>query len=159
MRNPPFITMIKCYHNMKELSRGNYKKVGVLHARPPAPAVTVVTTCRKPLPACFGRARALPLRRRGTRGRRYRVTRRRNIHEILKRGAKAPLLFVFRRLSQQLNEENHCFVITCSVSYSKALTCLTDLGIVYHRARPAFRTVLTSSCPPSGRCSIAMQER
>ena len=50
-------------------------------------------------------------------------------------------------------------LITCSVSYSKALTCFTDLGMVYHLARPALRTVLTSSCPPSGRCSIAMQER
>lgn len=50
-------------------------------------------------------------------------------------------------------------LITCSVSYSKALTCLTDLGMVYHLARPALRTVLTSSCPPSGRCSMAIQER
>lgn len=139
---------------MKELSRGNFKKVGVLHVRPPAPAVTAVTTYRKPLPACLGRARALPLRGRGTRWRRYRVTRRRECSgkkrtPLTPYGGHGEFFFYFERV----------LLITCSVSYSRALTCLTDLGIVYHLARPALRTVLTSSCPPSGRCSIAMQER
>jgi hypothetical protein len=143
--------MVKCYHNTKELSRGNLKKVGVLHARPPAPAVTAVTTYRKPLPACLGRARALPLRGRGTRWRRYRVTKRGNCLRFFQKKIEFPgeVFFYFERV----------LLITCSVSYSNALTCFTDLGIVYHLARPALRTVLTSSCPPSGRCSIAIQER
>lgn len=145
---------------MMELSRGKFKKVGVLHARPPAPAVTAVTTYRKPLPACFGRARALPLRGRGTRWRRYRVTKRITACEIFPRkiefsiDKKNP-----RRTTRVLFHFEEVLLMTCSVSYSKALTCFTDLGIVYHLARPALRTVLTNSCPPSGRCSIAMQER
>ena len=61
---------------MKEMSRGNFEKVGVLHTRPPAHDVTAVITYRKPLPTCFGRARALPLRGRGTQWRRYRVNKR-----------------------------------------------------------------------------------
>lgn len=150
--------MVKCYHNIMKLSRGNFKKVGVLHVRPPAPAVTAATTYRKPLPACLGRARALPLRGRGTRWRRYRVT---------KRG-KLPAKFPRRKKNSpdplRGHGENFFYFegvlqIICSVSYSKALTCFTDLGIVYQRALPALRTVLTSSCPPSGRCSIAIQER
>lgn len=129
------------------------------------PANTAVTTYRKPLQACLGRARALPLRGRGTRWRRYRVTKRSGyLQNFPKKNSPDPLRghgenFFFRRLSPQQNKENFHFVITCSVSYSKALTCFTDLGIVYHLARPALRTVLTSSCPPSGRCSIAIQER
>lgn len=139
---------------MKELSRGNNKKVGVLHTRPPAPAVTAVTTYRKPLPACLGRARALPLRGRGTRRRRYRVTRRRECTGK-KKNSPDPL----RGHGENFFYFEGVLLITCSVSYSKALTCFTDLGIVYHLARPALRTVLTSSWPPSGRCSIAIQER
>lgn len=126
------------------------------------PAVTAVTTYRKHLPACLGRARALPLRGRGTRWRRYRVTKRSDRLQrtpLTPYGGTGRTFFFFRRLSPKQNEENFHFVITCSVSYSKALTCFTDLGIVYHLARPALRTVLTSSWPPSGRCSIAIQER
>lgn len=110
---------------------------------------------RKPRPVCLGRARALPLRGRGTRWRRYRMTRRRECSGKKKnspdplQGARGELFFYFEEV----------LLITCSVSYSKALTCFTDLGMVYHLARPALRTVLTSSWPPSGRCSIAIQER
>ena len=53
--------MAKCYNSMNELSRGNYKKVGVLHERPLAPAVTVETTHRKPLLACFGKGKGFAL--------------------------------------------------------------------------------------------------
>lgn len=122
-------------------------------------AVTVDTTQRKPLPNCLGGARALPLRGRGTRWRRYRVTKRGNyLRKFSKeKGIKTPPL-TLKGTGGSFYLEG-VLLITCSVSYSKALTCFTDFGIVYHRARPALRTVLTSSCPPSGRCSIAMQER
>ena len=32
--NSPYISMVKYYHSMNELSRGNFNFVGVLHARP-----------------------------------------------------------------------------------------------------------------------------
>jgi len=117
-------------------------------------AVTAVTTYRKPLPACLGKARALPLRGRGTRWRRYRVTRRRECSGK-KKNSPDPL----RGHGENFFYFEGVLLITCSVSYSKALTCFTAFGMVYHLARPALRTVLTSSCPPSGRCSIAIQER
>nr|DAQ01461.1 MAG TPA: hypothetical protein [Inoviridae sp.] len=56
--------------------------MGVLHGRPrfhkndTARRLRQQGAQRKPLPVCFGRARALPLRGRGTRWRRYRVTKR-----------------------------------------------------------------------------------
>lgn len=134
----------------EEISNG-----GVYYTNtPPAHAVTTATTYRKPLPVCLGRARALPLRGRGTRWRRYRVTRRR---ECSGKKNSPPLTLTGTGGSFFYFEE--VLLITCSVSYSKALTCFTDLGMVYHLARPALRTVLTSSWPPSGRCSIAIQER
>lgn len=109
---------------------------------------------REPLPAGFGRARALPLRGRGTRWRRYRVTRQRKCS-----GKKRTPLTPYGGTGRTFFYFEGVLLITCSVSYSKALTCFTDLGMVYHLARPALRTVLTSSWPPSGRCSIAIHER
>lgn len=140
---------------MKEKSRKNCKKVGVLQQRPLATAVTAVTTKRKPLPVCVGRARALPSRGRGTRWRRYRVTKRREYSGKKKNSPDPPTGGTGRTFFYF----DGVLLITCSVSYSKALTCFTDLGMVYHLTRPALRTVLTSSWPPSGRCSIAIQER
>lgn len=123
------------------------------------PADTPPAAQREPLPVCFGRARALPLRGRGTRWRRYRVTRRRESSGKKSPPCRSAALTRCPSDTGTIFYFEEDLLITCSVSYSKALTCFTDLGIVYHLARPALRTVLTSSCPPSGRCSIAMQER
>lgn len=149
--------------------RGNLKKVGVLHARPPAPAVTAVTTYREPPCQSVLEGQGLcPCGGRGTRWRRYRVTKRGKLptsfffqkKEVLKgeRKKRTPLT-PYGGTGRTFFYFEGVLLITCSVSYSNALTCLTDLGMVYHLARPALRTVLTSSCPPSGRCSIAIQER
>lgn len=127
------------------------------------PAVTAAVAQREPMPVCFGRARALPLRGRGTRWRRYRVTKRGNCLQndtlITVKRAGARFTIVKRAPAREFFHFEGILLITCSVSYSKALTCFTDLGIVYHLALPDLRTVLTSSCPPSVRCSIAIQER
>nr|DAV60887.1 MAG TPA: hypothetical protein [Inoviridae sp.] len=46
---------------------------------------------REPLPACFRRARALPLRGRGTRWRRYRVTKRGNCLRFFSKKIEFPI--------------------------------------------------------------------
>lgn len=133
-----------------------YTHAHVFHENDTARRLRQQGAQRNFLQVCLGRARALPSRGRGTRWRRYRVTRRRECSGKKKKNSPDPL---------QGHGENFFFyfegvlLIICSVSYSKALTCFTDLGMVYHFARPALRTVLTSSWPPSGRCSIAIQER
>lgn len=101
---------------------------------------------------------------RGTRWRRYRVTKRGNClrnNTLDYSKARWSTLYHSKACSSKrvFFHFEVVLLITCSVSYSKALTCFTDLGMVYHLARPALRTVLTNSWPPSGRCSIAIQER
>lgn len=150
-----------CYHRAGLLSRLFLLLCRGITA---TPTVTPPAAQREPLPACFGRARALPLRGRGTRWRRYRVTKRGNcLRNNTLDYSKARWSTLYHSKACSSKRVFFYFevvlLITCSVSYSNALTCFTDLGIVYHLGRPALRTVLTSSCPPSGRCSIAIQER
>lgn len=70
--------------------------VGVLHGRPRSHKNDTARRLRQQgaqrnlLPVCFGRARALPSRGRGTRWRRYRVTRRRECSGKKKRTPLTP---------------------------------------------------------------------